>query len=607
MLPFAAQISIILASGKPSDVEFLQIRLGVFEKLELNVGSNPFNVAPSNPFNFSECRVFAVFESGCSSGKPCNSRERLTVDGFYMQKMRRNFVNASIRYAQHELLVPDGPPGWFVRWSAAYPGSYSYQVFSGCEDQPRPTILTSGTIVAVATKKAGGYVQVSPNGRHFKLSYSGRSFVPIGQNLAYPTIVNGSFDTDRWLQNLAAHGGNFARVWLGSSLLYEKYNSEILNNQRSKGTRPPQSLVALEHLPYRYDQKAAWRFDQTLQTARENGIQILATLESFSSLRTPPALYADWNFSVYNQRNNGSVSSPHNRSAAAAFFRSVAGARQYAQRVRYAVARYGWSSSLFGWELWNELTNAFTPVDTNCTIRSAGGQWCQYNMSKTDVQHWHKKQLLQLKELDLGRHLVSTSFTDITGDSVVEAAMDFSTTHVYDRSDMAIATHSYAHTKANRYNKPSFIGECGVHPLESDPTGISLENSLWAPLFGQAAGASACWFWNYWVPHYHLYPLFQSVATFVAAVPWADLFWTNQNHTRSRIPEYAWITGMNGRNVTANASISENQFPTWSVVFLHNKNYTWMAENKSHSLSTIGWAGPHLFTHFNANSHAFEH
>ena len=135
------------------------------------------------------------------------------------------------------------------------------------------------------------------------------SFVPIGHNLAYPTIVNGSFDTDRWLQNLAAHGGNFARVWLGSNLLYEKYNSEILNNQRSKGTRSPQSLVALEHLPYRYDQKAAWRFDQTLQTARENGIRILATLESFSSLRTPPALYADWNFSVYNERNNGSVSS----------------------------------------------------------------------------------------------------------------------------------------------------------------------------------------------------------------------------------------------------------------------------------------------------------
>jgi hypothetical protein len=65
---------------------------------------------------------------------------------------------------------------------------------------------------------------------------------------------------------------------------------------------------------------------------------------------------------VYNARNNGSVSAQAGTSAAAAFFQSRAGAAQYAQRLRYIVARYGWSSSLMAYELWNELTNAFTPV-----------------------------------------------------------------------------------------------------------------------------------------------------------------------------------------------------------------------------------------------------
>ena len=126
--------------------------------------------------------------------------------------------------------------------------------------------------------------------------------------------------------------------------------------------------------------------------------------------------------------------------------------------MRYIVARYGWSSSIFGWELWNELTNAFTPVARACKEATSGFEWCQYNHSREDVERWHAEQRATLRQLDLGRHMISTSFPSLTGDAVIEATMEFSTTHMYDKHDMARSLGGLAHEKALRYEKPSFIG-----------------------------------------------------------------------------------------------------------------------------------------------------
>lgn len=295
---------------------------------------------------------------------------------------------------------------------------------------------------------------------------------------------------------------------------------------------------------------------------------------------------ADWNYSVYNSRNGGSVSAEPGSSAAAAFFRSAAGAAQYAHRVRYVVARYGWSSSIFGWELWNELTNAFTPVAPACKEATSGLEWCQYNRSREDVERWHAEQRATLRQLDLSRHMISTSFPSLTGDAVIEATMEFSTTHMYDKPDMARSLGGLAHEKVLRFDKPSFIGECGVHPQEDDPTGISLENALWAPVFRQAAGGSACWFWNYWVPHYRLYNKFASVSKFIteSQVPWAKMDWRAENHTRSFIPPGAIVTGMAGGRLGTPVL---DQAATIAVLFMHSENYTWVAQNRSAPLREI--------------------
>eukprot|EP01048_Picozoa_sp_COSAG05_P025729 COSAG05_NODE_6683_length_921_cov_0.930657_1_plen_241_part_01 len=231
----------------------------------------------------------------------------LTIDGFYMTEFTRSFVNQSIRYAQHELLTA-GKSGWYFRWSAQQAGIHSFRAFTACQGS-QPALLSVGSFNAVETPDSqahGGWVRPSFNRRHFQLSHSNASYVPIGQDIAWPTTFNGSYDTDRWIEHLADQGGNFARVWLCASLDYSHYGRAIAKNENNK-TRPnPQMMVALEQSGYSYDQRAAWRFDQTLRTARQHGVRVLATVESFSTLRISPAEYADWPYSVYNKANNGS-------------------------------------------------------------------------------------------------------------------------------------------------------------------------------------------------------------------------------------------------------------------------------------------------------------
>ena len=192
MLPMVVAPLVHLAlSSPPSPVA----TVGLFELFELRLSQQlPFKRQPRNPFNFSECRVWASF----SHESP--DRDSEVVDGFYMTDFRRSFVNATVRYAVHEQLTPTGPPAWYVRWSPRWAGKFVYQVFASCADQsPQRVPLKSGTLQATAnsaSRELAGFVEAGPNRRHFRFGHSGRSFVPVGQDIAWPTVFNGSFDSD---------------------------------------------------------------------------------------------------------------------------------------------------------------------------------------------------------------------------------------------------------------------------------------------------------------------------------------------------------------------------------------------------------------------------
>ncbi len=197
--------------------------------------------------------------------------------------------------------------------------------------------VAAGTFQAL--RGAGrGYVLRSVVPRYFRYD-SGASCFPIGENLQEPW-AGGSYDYDRWVGQLADHGAGFFRFFVG-----------ILCNRENR--------LTLEHLPDRpgdgnglgrYDLAGAWRIDHIMEFSEARAAcsgRCASTRSTRCSSRTSTS-FASWHTNPYNAANGGPAATP------ADCFRNEEAKRLYRQRLRYTVARWGYSPSLFVWEFWNE-------------------------------------------------------------------------------------------------------------------------------------------------------------------------------------------------------------------------------------------------------------
>jgi hypothetical protein len=79
---------------------------------------------------------------------------------------------------------------------------------------------------------------------------------------------------------------------------------------------------------------------------------------------------AEWKISPYNKANGGPAATPTE------FFTSKKAQLRYKDKLRYIIARWGYSTHIAAWELFNEIDNAaFTPKDSVIIPFSAIVQW----------------------------------------------------------------------------------------------------------------------------------------------------------------------------------------------------------------------------------------
>ena len=107
----------------------------------------------------------------------------------------------------------------------------------------------AASLGVAAADERPGFVRVSPRDcRYFELD-SGQPYLPIGLNLIAPPKGDPA-QMDEWFGRLAAQGGNYVRVWLGSPF----YDVEHARSGE-------------------YDEEKAKRIDQLLASARRHGIR----------------------------------------------------------------------------------------------------------------------------------------------------------------------------------------------------------------------------------------------------------------------------------------------------------------------------------------------
>ena len=334
-----------------------------------------------------------------------------------------------------------------------------------------------------------GFVRVAQKSPHYFAYDDGKPYLAVGENVCW---AGGAAPLSRyadWFRSLGAAGGNWVRLWLAFN---EKGLEWMPAPTPKAGTGTYLGLG-------RYALDNAWRLDEVVRLARENGLRLMLCLGTYGEF-TEGGFFNEgsWVSNPYNAKNGGPCEKP------ADFWTNPQARKLYQQRLRYLIARWGYSPEVFAWEFWNEVP----PNPAQAA--------------------WVAEMAAFFKQHDPNRHLVSTTY----GSSDVWKCpdVDFTMTHMYGQGNVADFTPQIQKIATDQlaYHKPYLLAEFGIDWQAADTkwdpkyTGLNMHNGAWATLLSGAAGTSMLWYWDGYVHPGNLYHVLTPVRKFAGTVNWAQ-------------------------------------------------------------------------------------
>jgi hypothetical protein len=426
---------------------------------------------PTNPFDPGEIDVRAEFVSPGG----------VTVDvlAFWYQGYERSLVSGN------ERLTPVGDPHFLVRFTPDRPGRWRWR-----------WVIRQGDAIArlpfanlqVSPARDPGFIRVSTRDPRYLAFDDGSPYFAVGENTGWYDR-RGSFAYDDWFGELAAQGANFGRIWMSSWTFGIEWDDTELGDYTKRLDR-------------------AWQLDRVLEEAERDGIYVMLSLLNHGAFSS--YFNSAWAANPYNAALGGPLATP------AQFFTDATARELFARRLRYIVARWGWSTHVQAWELWNE-------VDLTDGYNSA------------NIAAWHRDMVTRLRALDPFDHLISTSHAFLNDQNVLGSGLDFTQLHFYANGQggglqnvpRTVVTRTAERLLATG-NKPVLFGELGVDsrgPNETranDPEGVGIHDGLWAGVVSGGFGTAMSWWWDNLIalePERY-YPMFGHVARFVDGIRW---------------------------------------------------------------------------------------
>lgn len=415
-----------------------------------------------NPFDDSEVMIDAVFTA--PSGR------QIKVPAFWFLDFNRRLIS------KEEKLTATKKPDWRVRFAAQETGVY--QFFISIRDKDGDTFSETFQFTSTpATNK--GFIRVDKLNSRWLSFDNGDFYLPIGHNLAWGTN-QGTYDYDLWLTKMSAAKENWSRVWMN-----HYYNGQSLEWSQNHKSGWFHGLGI-------YSLQGAWKLDQIISKAEASGVYIQLVTQHHGQFSQKTN--STWAENPYNVVNGGFLKN------GAEFFTHPEAKELYKRKMRYTVARWGYSTSILAWELWNEVH--YTD---------------NYEQNYPNVVAWHKEMAQYLRNIDPWGHLITTSARDEDKALWLLPELDLTQIHYYGKGYKEAIRQS--HLLMQQYNKPNIIGEFGddINSYGTDATGTVIHEALWAT--SMVGGGAMAWYWDKHIHGNNLY------------YHWAALsaFWQNED------------------------------------------------------------------------------
>lgn len=490
-----------------SSVTPLSTSVGRYEKFEMIVA---FTAIYTNPFDYEQVVLRGVFTA------PSGRRD--TVEGFFLQDFDVNTNTGN--------LATKGAGEWRIRFSPNEIGAWQYNI---TVQTPTGISNTATGNFTCTASNAEGFVR--KNTTNYLSFDNGNQYIPVGQNLCWHT-GNPYLTYKNWLEKMGAAKANYMRLWQCPWGLGLEWKNDA--NTGFQGLK-------------KYKQNNAWYLDFLLEKCREQGIYMMFCLNYHGQVSTQ--VNPNWSDNPFNTTNGGMCSQTSQ------FFSNTEARNTHKNRLRYTVARWGYSRHIMTWELFNEVnwTDGYSS-----------------NSVKTDVRNWHDEMAQYLKKIDPYKHLVSTSFAQ--DDDVALWALpniDYVQTHNYlSVANIEKAISDEGKKMLQNYNKPVICSEFGIDvgsgsgTTAVDPTSIHFHNAIWATALSGAMGAGATWWWDSYTDPQNLYHEFTPLSNFLQNVA-------------LKAENYKTTTGtISGGNIVGNinATPSGNWGQTTDTNFTVNQN-----------------------------------
>lgn len=395
--------------------------------------------AYANPYDPADVTVDVEFTS------PTGRLER--VPAFYYWPFERDIVEGL------EQLRAGDAAQWRVRHTPRQAGEWTMRAIVST---PQGTTRGDATAVNVADGTAPGFVRTAADSRYF-VDDRGNTFYPIGLNMAW--VSNGitarqqTMEYDRMLEDLAANGGNFIRIWLAPWSFNPEWDDTGLGNYDARQPR-------------------SWRLDHVMARCDELGIRVMLCINNHGMFSS--RVNAEWNANPLNAANGGPLATP------GAFLTDATAKELFRRKMRYLAARYAAYPSLFAWEWFNEMEYA-------------------EGMVSPEFGPWSDEMAAYVATVDPYERLVTTSSSSQGSALIWDVdSIGITQAHAYGTANWTMAIENATRTMNTKWHRPFLFGEFG---MDAQGAGVReggwyLHSGNWASLFGGASGGAMTWWWD---------------------------------------------------------------------------------------------------------------